>query len=94
MMGITVGGESYRSDYSHSNIPCRIIEVLLKQKRECISDDDEDGNTPLHLAALNGHHKCAKLLLDSQADYHARYIHIGYKGPHMSEYSVIYVLYW
>ena len=49
-----------------------VIEILLKHKSEWIADDDEDGNTPLHLAALNGHHKCAKVLLDSQADIHAR----------------------
>lgn len=53
-------------------IVCRVIEILLKHKSEWIADDDEDGNTPLHLAALNGHHKCAKVLLDSQADIHAR----------------------
>lgn len=52
--------------------PSSVIEILLKCKRECISDEDEDGNTPLHLAALNGHHKSAKVLLDYQADFHAR----------------------
>ena len=56
-------------------ITYRVIELLLKYKSVWIADDDEDGNTPLHLAALNGHPKCAKILLDSQADYHAKWVH-------------------
>ena len=51
-----------------------MIETLLKCKKDIILDEDEDGNTPLHLAALNGFSKSVKVLIDSQADFAARYV--------------------
>ena len=51
-----------------------MVEALLRHKRECVSDEDEDGNTPLHLASLSGHHRTVKILLDFQADIHSQYV--------------------
>ena len=56
------------------NIPYRVLEALVSHQKDCILDEDEDGNTPLHLASLNGYSKCVKLLLGSQADFDARYV--------------------
>ena len=51
---------------------CSVIEALLKHQKDSILDEDEDGNTPLHLAALNGFSQSVKVLLESQADFDAR----------------------
>ena len=50
----------------------RVIEALLKYKGDCILDEDEDGNTPLHLASLHGFHKTVQVLLSFEADFDAR----------------------
>ena len=50
-----------------------MIEILLKYKADCILDEDEDGNTPLHLASLSGYHRSVQTLLNFQADFDARY---------------------
>ena len=44
----------------------------MSHQKDCILDEDEDGNTPLHLASLNGYPRCVKILLNSQADFDAR----------------------
>ncbi len=49
-----------------------IIRALLNHQKDCILDEDEDGNTPLHLASINGYHKSVKVLLDAQADFDAK----------------------
>ena len=51
-----------------------MIKALLKHKRDCILDEDEDGNTPLHLSALNGYYKSVAVLLNSEADFDAKYV--------------------
>jgi ankyrin repeat protein len=51
-----------------------VIEALLTHQKDIILDQDEDGNTPLHLAALNGFKRCVKLLLMANADLDARYV--------------------
>lgn len=56
----------------------RVIEAFVKHQMDCILDEDEDGNTPLHLASLNGYPKSVKILLNSHADFDARYVH----SPH------------
>lgn len=54
---------------------CSVIAALLKHQRDCILDEDEDGNTPLHLACIHGWKKSVKVLLDNGADFDARYIY-------------------
>lgn len=51
-----------------------MIEALVRRQKDCILDEDEDGNTPLHLASLNGYRRTVKILLDSQADFDARLV--------------------
>lgn len=56
----------------HMYVLCSVIEALLKYKGDCILDEDEDGNTPLHLAALHGYRKTVQVLLNFGADFDAR----------------------
>lgn len=48
------------------------MKALLKNHMDCMDDEDEDGNNPLHLAALNGHSRAAQLLLELHADYNMK----------------------
>ena len=55
-------------------MPCRVVKALIDSQNDCIRDEDENGNTPLHLAAFNGHYQAAKVLLDYKADGEARLV--------------------
>ena len=55
-------------------MPCRVVKALVDCQRDCILDEEENGNTPLHLAASNGHYQAAKVLLDYKADGDARFV--------------------
>ena len=52
----------------------RILKRLLEKCSSLVIEEDEDGNTPLHLAALNGWKHSAKLLLEKRANIEARYM--------------------
>lgn len=56
---------------------CSIVKELIrhgkKSKIDLIVDEDDDSNTPLHLACANGHYNVAKVLLEAQADPGVRY---------------------
>ena len=55
-------------------MPCRVVKAFVDCQRDCILDEDENGNTPLHLAASNGHYHEQKVLLDYKADGDARFV--------------------
>ncbi len=51
----------------------QIAAILLSnEKFELIDDKDENGYTPLHIAAQRGHDEMVKLLVDSGADVSIR----------------------
>lgn len=50
-----------------------MVRDLIRYKRVMINGEDEDGNTPLHLAALEGHENVIKALLEVGANIEARY---------------------
>ena len=45
---------------------------LVRKETSIINEEDEASNTPLHLAATEGHLKCCKALLENGADVEAR----------------------
>ena len=49
------------------------MEILLKRDISIVNDEDDASNTPLHLAALEGHSKVVQALLSSGAAVDARY---------------------
>ena len=50
----------------------RTVTSLVRKDPSVINDEDEASNTPLHLAAAEGHFKCCKALLENGADVEAR----------------------
>ena len=49
-----------------------VVRELVKRDKMTINDEDEDSNTPLHLAALSGHNKAVAALIDAGAFIDAR----------------------
>lgn len=49
-----------------------VIKELLSENRSLVSSRDDDGYTPLHRAAYNGHTDTILLLLENGADIHAQ----------------------
>ena len=49
----------------------RAIEALAKHDREVLKTGDEDGNTALHVACLQGHERVAKMLIKAGASIKA-----------------------
>ena len=50
----------------------RTVTELVRKDPSIINDEDEASNTPLHLAATEGHFKCCKALLENGAEVDAR----------------------
>jgi TonB family protein len=48
------------------------VKALLKHNRKMVSSKDNNGSTPLHLAAWNGHKDIVELLLANKADVNAK----------------------
>ena len=51
----------------------RTVIELVKRDPSIVNDEDEASNTPLHLAAIEGHVKCCKALLERGAEVDARW---------------------
>ena len=49
-----------------------VVRELVNRDKLVINDEDEDSNTALHLAALAGHNKVARALIEVGADIEAR----------------------
>ena len=62
--------------HTHTHIPHSIVRELIRNLRGTIVDEDEDGNTPLHQACINGHIGVAKVLVEADADVEARCVHV------------------
>ena len=52
----------------------RTVIELVKRDPSIVNDEDEASNTPLHLAAIEGHVKCCKALLERGAEVDARWV--------------------
>ena len=57
--------------HPHTLTP-RIVHEFIKKQEDTIEDEDEEGNSPLHLACLKGHHNTCKLLIKHLANVFAR----------------------
>ena len=51
-----------------------MVGELVARNKSVVNQEDEDSNTPLHLASLAGHNKVVKELILSGADIEARYV--------------------
>lgn len=47
--------------------------MLIQHQPDTIQDEDEDSNTPLHLACTHGHLGVVKVLVEADADVEARW---------------------
>lgn len=50
-----------------------VVKEIVSKRPETVLDEDEDGNTPLHLACIHGFPNVAKALITAKADIEARY---------------------
>jgi len=44
-----------------------VVEKLLNHHKRSVMDDDEKGNTPLHLACEGGHYEVVKMLVQEKS---------------------------
>jgi|Transcript_1474 hypothetical protein len=65
------------------NKPPEEIEPLLTSVQAINAPDPNNGNTPIHIAAQNGHNELVKLLIRKKADLNAKNLK-GNTGLHMS----------
>lgn len=42
---------------------CRAVELILRKVPDLVNVKKEDGMTPLHVAAINGHRRVAEMLI-------------------------------
>ena len=54
-----------------------VIQVLVQEYPPALTDVDESGNTPLHLAALHGSTEVVDYLIDEGAEVEARWVGLG-----------------
>ena len=59
---------------SFFHILFRVVRVLVHKHPSTLTDEDENGNTPLHLAALHGKTEVADFLIDEGAEVEARWV--------------------
>ena len=50
------------------------MQALINHQKDCILDEDEYRNMPLHLDCFHGHHRAVKVLLENEADYDAKIV--------------------
>ena len=54
-----------------------VVQVLVQKYPPALTDVDESGNTPLHLAALHGSTEVVDYLIDEGAEVEARWVGLG-----------------
>ena len=52
----------------------RVVDALIHYQSDTIQDEDEDSNSPLHLACINGHVEVAKVLIAAKCNIEARFV--------------------
>ncbi len=51
---------------------CSVVREIIAKRPQTVFDEDEDGNTPLHLACINGYQGVGKVLIGANVDIEAR----------------------
>ena len=49
--------------------------MLIGLQPETILDKNDKGNTPIHLACLNGHHLAAEVLINKYSDFQEKLVY-------------------
>ena len=55
-------------------LPPSVVRELLRYQHDTIQDEDEDSNSPLHLACIHGHVGVVKTLIAAKCDVEARFV--------------------